>query len=48
MPFFPSFGVKASGSRKISMSSEKRWMRFQPLSRLVPPLKITLSPAAEA
>jgi hypothetical protein len=28
------------------MSSENRWIRFQPFDRLVPPLKITLSPAA--
>ena len=27
------------------MSSENRWIRFQPFDRLVPPLKITLSPA---
>lgn len=27
------------------MSSENRWIKFQPLDRLVPPLKITLSPA---
>ena len=40
--------LKAVGSRKMSMSSENRWIRFQPLARLVPPLKITLSPALAA
>ena len=44
--FLASGGAKASGSRKMSMSSENRWMRFQPLERLVPPLKIILSPAS--
>jgi hypothetical protein len=44
----PRGGVKASGSRKMSMSSEKRWLRFQPLDRLVPPLKMSLSPAARS
>jgi hypothetical protein len=29
--FLPRGGVKAIGSRKMSMSSEKRWIRFQPL-----------------
>jgi hypothetical protein len=29
------------------MSSENRWIRFQPFDRLVPPLKITLSPASD-
>jgi hypothetical protein len=48
MAFLPSGGVKAVGSRKMSMSSENRWIRFQPFDRLVPPLKITLSPAAAA
>ena len=28
------------------MSSENRWIRFQPFDRLVPPLKMTLSPAS--
>ena len=28
-----------------SISSENLWIRFQPFDRLVPPLKITLSPA---
>lgn len=30
------------------MSSENRWIRFHPFERLVPPLKITASPAAAA
>jgi len=30
------------------MSSEKRWMRFQPFARLVPPLKMILSGAVVA
>ncbi len=30
------------------MSSEKRWMRFQPFTRLVPPLKMILSGAVVA
>jgi hypothetical protein len=48
MAFFPRRGLKARGSRKISMSSEKRWMRFQPFARLVPPLKMILSGAVVA
>ena len=44
--FLPRGGSKADGSRKMSMSSENRWIRFQPFDRLVPPLKMTLSPAA--
>lgn len=47
-PFGPSGGAKAIGSKKRSMSSENRWIRFQPFDRLVPPLKITLSPAMAA
>ena len=45
MPFFPKAGLNASGSRKMSISSENLWIRFQPFDRLVPPVKITLSPA---
>ena len=41
-------GLEGEGSRKISMSSENRWIRFQPFARLVPPLKMILSGAAAA
>jgi hypothetical protein len=33
--------LKGQGIWKILMSSEKRWMRFQPFARLVPPLEMT-------
>ena len=42
MALLPSGGSNVVGSRKMSMSSENRWIRFQPFDRLVPPLKITL------
>ena len=45
-PFLPRGGSNAVGSRKMSMSSENRWIRFQPFDRLVPPLKMTWGPAA--
>jgi len=48
MAFLPRAGLKARGSRKISMSSENRWIRFQPFARLVPPLKMILLGAAAA
>ena len=47
MPFLPKGGWKARGSRKMSMSSENRWIRFQPFARLVPPLKMILSPSRD-
>ena len=42
----PSGGSNWLGSRKMSMSSENRCIRPQPLDRLVPPLKITRGLAA--
>ena len=42
--FLPSSGTYADGSRKMSTSSENLWIRFQPLDKLVPPLKMTLLP----
>ena len=40
--------LECSGSRKMSMSSEKRSIRFHPFARLVPTLKMTLSPLVVA